>query len=130
VELVPPISNLMKICTGVTIKADMTPTYGDLFYVAKRRIKMKCHCKINWNFLRSKKTVYSRYPRASIIYAIFVKCIQNIQGCFYFVDCFHGDRCVACCERYTDFADESAFLMADNVRNEGELLLLFPDHRC
>jgi hypothetical protein len=30
----------------------------------------------------------------------------------------HGDRCAACREMHTNFADESACLTADNVRNE------------
>jgi hypothetical protein len=30
----------------------------------------------------------------------------------------HGGRCAACCEVLTNFADESACLTADNVRNE------------
>jgi hypothetical protein len=30
----------------------------------------------------------------------------------------HGDRCTAGCEAHTNFADESACLTADNVRNE------------
>jgi hypothetical protein len=42
---------------------------------------------------------------------------------FYFVDWFHGsalhgDRDAACREEHTNFADESASLTADNVRNE------------
>jgi hypothetical protein len=42
---------------------------------------------------------------------------------FYFVDRFHGsahhgDRCTAGCEAHTNFADESACLLADNVRND------------
>jgi hypothetical protein len=42
---------------------------------------------------------------------------------FYFVDRFHGsalhsDRCAAGCEAHMNFADESACLTADNVRNE------------
>jgi hypothetical protein len=40
---------------------------------------------------------------------------------FYFVDRFHssvlhGDWCAACREAHTNFAEESARLMADNVR--------------
>jgi hypothetical protein len=43
---------------------------------------------------------------------------------FYFVVRFHGsalhgDQCAACCETHTNFAEESACLTADNVRNEG-----------
>jgi hypothetical protein len=30
----------------------------------------------------------------------------------------HGGRCAACCEAYTNFANESACLTADNVWNE------------
>jgi hypothetical protein len=30
----------------------------------------------------------------------------------------HGGRCAACCEAHTNFADQSACLTADNVRNE------------
>jgi hypothetical protein len=30
----------------------------------------------------------------------------------------HGGQCAAHCEAYTNFADESACLMSDNVRNE------------
>jgi hypothetical protein len=50
---------------------------------------------------------------------------------FYFVDqlhgsVLHGDRGTACYQAYTNFADESAYLMADNVRNE---VLQFTDHR-
>jgi hypothetical protein len=42
---------------------------------------------------------------------------------FYFVDQFHGsvlhgDLGTACHEAHTIFADESACLTADNVRNE------------
>jgi hypothetical protein len=42
---------------------------------------------------------------------------------FYFVDWFHSsalhsNQCAACCEAHVNFADESACLMADNVRNE------------
>jgi hypothetical protein len=42
---------------------------------------------------------------------------------FYFVDRLHGSalhgyRCTAGCETHTNFADESASLTADNVRNE------------
>jgi hypothetical protein len=42
---------------------------------------------------------------------------------FYFADRFHdsalhGDRSAACREAHTHFADESAFLTADSVRNE------------
>jgi hypothetical protein len=42
---------------------------------------------------------------------------------FYFVDWFHGsalhgDRCAVCHEAHTNFADESAFLTDNNVRNE------------
>jgi hypothetical protein len=42
---------------------------------------------------------------------------------FYFVDRFyysalHGDRGAACSEKHTNFADESACLTADNIRNE------------
>jgi hypothetical protein len=51
---------------------------------------------------------------------------------FYFVDRFHGsalhgDRCSAA---HTNFADESACLTADDIRNEGKFLPLFTDHRC
>jgi hypothetical protein len=53
---------------------------------------------------------------------------------FYFVDPFHGralngDRCAACCDAHTNFADESACLTADDVRNECKFLPLFTDHR-
>jgi hypothetical protein len=53
---------------------------------------------------------------------------------FYFVDwshgsALHGRQFIACCEAHTNFADESACLMADIVRNEGTFLLLFTDHR-
>jgi hypothetical protein len=42
---------------------------------------------------------------------------------FYFVDRFHGsvlhsDWCTAGFEMHTNFVDESACLMANNVRNE------------
>jgi hypothetical protein len=42
---------------------------------------------------------------------------------FYFVDQFHdsvllGDQCTTGCEAHTNFADESACLMVDNVWNE------------
>jgi hypothetical protein len=42
---------------------------------------------------------------------------------FCFVDRFHGsalhgEQCAACCEAHTNFTDESACLMADNVWNE------------
>jgi hypothetical protein len=37
---------------------------------------------------------------------------------FYFDDRLHGDRCTAGCGAHTNFADESACLKADNVRNE------------
>jgi hypothetical protein len=42
---------------------------------------------------------------------------------FYFVDQFHcsalqGDQCTTGCEVHTNFADESACLMVDNVWNE------------
>jgi hypothetical protein len=30
----------------------------------------------------------------------------------------HGGRSTACCEAHTNFADESAWLTADNVRKE------------
>jgi hypothetical protein len=44
---------------------------------------------------------------------------------FYFVDLVHGSvlrggQCAACCKSHTNFADESACLMADNVWNEGK----------
>jgi hypothetical protein len=50
---------------------------------------------------------------------------------FYFVDRFHGsalhgDRCSACCEAHTNFADESTCLTADNVWNE---VVKFTDHK-
>jgi hypothetical protein len=53
---------------------------------------------------------------------------------FYFVDrfygsAFHGSRCAASCEAHMNFADESAYLTADNVRNEGKFLPLFTDRR-
>jgi hypothetical protein len=43
---------------------------------------------------------------------------------FNFVDRFHGsvlhgDRCTAGCEAHRNFADESAWLLAHNVWNEG-----------
>jgi hypothetical protein len=38
---------------------------------------------------------------------------------FYFVDDFHGNQCVVGCEAHTNFADESACLMAISIRNEG-----------
>jgi hypothetical protein len=46
---------------------------------------------------------------------------------FYFVDWFYGSalygsRGAACCEAHTNFVDESAYLTADNVRNEGKVL--------
>jgi hypothetical protein len=34
----------------------------------------------------------------------------------------HGEPCAACCEAHTNFADESAYLTADNVR----ILKIFP----
>jgi hypothetical protein len=42
---------------------------------------------------------------------------------FYFVDWFHGyalhgDKCAACHEAHTNFADESACLTTDSIRNE------------
>jgi hypothetical protein len=42
---------------------------------------------------------------------------------FYFVEgshgyAVHGDRCIAGCKAHTNFVNESACLMADNVRNE------------
>jgi hypothetical protein len=42
---------------------------------------------------------------------------------FYFVDQFHGsalhsDWCTASCKAHTNFASESACLMADNIRTE------------
>jgi hypothetical protein len=42
---------------------------------------------------------------------------------FYSVDRFHGsglhgDRCAACCDAHMNFANKSACLTADNVRNE------------
>jgi hypothetical protein len=58
---------------------------------------------------------------------------QNMRNCircdpymyregFYLVDRFHscalhGDRCTAGCEAHKNFADKSARLTADNVRN-------------
>jgi hypothetical protein len=47
----------------------------------------------------------------------------NYMEDFHFVDRFHGsalhdDRCTAGCGTHTNFADESACLTADNVRNE------------
>jgi hypothetical protein len=44
---------------------------------------------------------------------------------FYFIDWFHGSvlQCVrgaACCDAHMNFAEESAYLTADNVRNEGK----------
>jgi hypothetical protein len=41
----------------------------------------------------------------------------------------HGGRCAACCKAYRNFADESACLTADNIRNEEKFLPLFTDHR-
>jgi hypothetical protein len=41
-----------------------------------------------------------------------------LQGGSYLCWPVHGDRCTAGCEINTDFADESACLTADNVRNE------------
>jgi hypothetical protein len=53
---------------------------------------------------------------------------------FYFVDRFHGSAlhggpCNACCEAHMNFADESAYMTADKIRNEGRFLTLFIDHR-
>jgi hypothetical protein len=42
---------------------------------------------------------------------------------------FHGDRCAAHCEAHINFADESDYLTADNVQNEGKFSPLFTDHR-
>jgi hypothetical protein len=36
----------------------------------------------------------------------------------------HSGRCAPCYKVHTNFADESACLMADNVRNEGKFLPL------
>lgn len=52
----------------------------------------------------------------------------------YFVDRFHGfalhgDRCTTGYVARTNFAYESACLMADNVQNEEKFLTLFIDHR-
>jgi hypothetical protein len=41
----------------------------------------------------------------------------------------HDDLCTACCEEHTNFANGSACLIADNVRNEGKFLPSFTDHR-
>jgi hypothetical protein len=48
---------------------------------------------------------------------------------WFYVSALHGSQCVACCKAHTNFADESAYLMADNIWNEGEVLPLFTDHR-
>jgi hypothetical protein len=37
---------------------------------------------------------------------------------FYFVHRFQGDRGAACREAHINFADESAYLTTDNVRND------------
>jgi hypothetical protein len=42
----------------------------------------------------------------------------NVQGGFLFCWPLHGDRCTTGCEAHTNFADEAAYLTADNVRNE------------
>jgi hypothetical protein len=49
--------------------------------------------------------------------------VTEIQRGFYFVDRFHGyalhgDRCTAGRAARTNFADETAYLTADNFRNE------------
>jgi hypothetical protein len=52
-----------------------------------------------------------------------IVCPYIYREVFYLVDRFdgsalHGNRGVACREAQTNFADESACLTADNVRNE------------
>jgi hypothetical protein len=46
--------------------------------------------------------------------------LWNSTEFFSFVDRFTALRCTAGCEARTNFADESAFLTADNVWNEGK----------
>jgi hypothetical protein len=48
---------------------------------------------------------------------------------FYFVERFHGRRCAVCCKAGMNFADESGWLTADNVRNEEKFLPLLRDYR-
>jgi hypothetical protein len=47
----------------------------------------------------------------------------------YYNSAPHGDRCTAGCEACTNFLDQSACLMADNVPNEVKFLHLFTGHR-
>jgi hypothetical protein len=46
-------------------------------------------------------------------YREYFYCIDRVNGSAH-----HGDRCAACREAHANFADESACLTADNVRNE------------
>jgi hypothetical protein len=38
----------------------------------------------------------------------------------------HGGQCTACCKVHANFANESVWLMADNVLNEGQEVICGP----
>jgi hypothetical protein len=39
--------------------------------------------------------------------------------------CVHGDRCTGDCEAHKNLAEDSVWLMAEKVWNEGQLLILW-----
>jgi hypothetical protein len=47
------------------------------------------------------------------MYKEYFYCVDRVHG-----STFHGGPCAACREAHTNFADESACLTADNVRNQ------------
>jgi hypothetical protein len=47
------------------------------------------------------------------LYREYFYCVDQVHG-----SALHGRQCPACCEAPMNFFDESAYLLADNVRNE------------
>jgi hypothetical protein len=72
---------------------------------------------VTWSFL-------SRATTLSLVYWWNTTSFStgNLEGSSCLCSPVRGDRCTVRCAAYMNFADESLFLMADNVWNEGKLL--------
>jgi hypothetical protein len=81
-----------------------------------RRVRMTPHRDFrDWNYVPGKgggNAISGNVTQCNLV--TLVKCTyvseEHTGKNFYFVHQFHGDRCTACCEAHTNFADESVWL--------------------
>jgi hypothetical protein len=69
------------------------------------------------------------YTRRTSCFSLYSEDVYLVDR--FHISALHDGRCTACCEAHTNFVDEPACLIADNVRKEANKTSpLCTDHRC